>query len=93
MRGYSFGLLRAEPTLDLVRESVDRRDDLACDRLLGLFHGRPLSNANSDLLALEQRFNESRPFMWAWILMLGSALMSMLRRALDLRRKGSAAAA
>jgi ABC-type transport system involved in cytochrome c biogenesis permease subunit len=49
-------------------------EDTIGNRLVGLFRGRAISNADSELLALEQRFNEGRPFMWAWILMLVSAI-------------------
>jgi ABC-type transport system involved in cytochrome c biogenesis permease subunit len=49
-------------------------EDTVGIRLAGLLHGRPTASPSQQLLDLEMRFNHVQPFMWAWVIMLVSAL-------------------
>jgi ABC-type transport system involved in cytochrome c biogenesis permease subunit len=48
-------------------------EDTPQSRLTGLLTGRAVANPAGSLLALEQQLNRVQPFLWSWIIMLGSA--------------------
>jgi ABC-type transport system involved in cytochrome c biogenesis permease subunit len=50
-------------------------DDTISDRLGDLVTGQSTSMPGSQLMDLELTFNQLRPYMWAWILMLGATVV------------------
>jgi ABC-type transport system involved in cytochrome c biogenesis permease subunit len=60
-------------------------EDTVADRVKALLSGGFLNAPSEELLGLELTFNHTKPFMWAWILMLGALLFFCLSLGLNSR--------